>query len=50
MPKQILLARPHPFIVAEVKPFGAHGFEALSPEGGQSLVHWRATALAPSSR
>lgn len=38
MPRQILLARPHPFIVAEMKPFlETHGYAALKPEGAQTL-------------
>lgn len=38
MPRQILLARPHPFIVVEMKPFlETHGYAALKPEGVQTL-------------
>lgn len=38
MSRQILLARPHPFIVAEMKPFlETHGYAALKPEGAQTL-------------
>lgn len=38
MSRQILLARPHPFIVAEMKPFlETHGYAALKPEGSQTL-------------
>lgn len=38
MSRQILLARPHPFIVAEMKPFlEANGFAAIKPEGPHSL-------------
>jgi hypothetical protein len=38
MSRQILLARPHPFIVAEMKPFlEANDFSALKPEVPQSL-------------
>lgn len=38
MPRQILLARPHPFIVTEMKPFlETLGYVALKPEGPQTL-------------